>query len=209
VTSGAESGVGIVVGVTGGVGSGKSTVAGMLARLGAELVELDGIGHELLGDRAVRAELRRGFPEAFEGSPPDEVARRRLAERVFADARELERLNRVIHPRMKDEVRRRVGIFRAGAKGGVMVIEGSLVLELGLRDLCDRLVFVDAPEDIRFARAEAFRGWGPGEARRRENAQASLESKRGAADAVIDGSGSRENVERQVRRLWEEIQHER
>ena len=197
----------MIVGVTGGVGSGKSTVAVMLAERGAEVVSLDTIGHELLADAEVKAAIREEFSGGVFRAAADEISRERLAKVVFSDPREIERLNRIVHPRMAEKVRTLAKIFAERGGDAVLVIEGSLVVELGLDDLCDRLVLVDAPPELRHARAEKHRGWPAGEGARREAAQQPLEGKRQIADTVIDNPDSTEDLRKKVTHFWEEIHH--
>jgi len=197
----------VVIGVTGGVGSGKSTVAKMLGELGAEVVSLDQIGHELLSDARVKEEIRSEFSSGVFRAAAEEVNRERLAKVVFSDPREIGRLNRIVHPRMVERVRESVERFMASNPEGVLVVEGALVVELGLDELCDRTLFVDAPAEVRYSRAESARGWDPGEAARRESAQQPVEKKRQIADTVMDNPGDTNQLNEKVLDFWEEIHH--
>ncbi len=197
----------MIIGLTGGVGSGKSAVAGILRELGAAIVGLDEIGHELLDVPEVKDELRDAFSSGiFRTAASESISRKRLGKLVFGDPREIERLNAIMHPRMRDRVAARVEKHRASGTG-VMVVEGALLYELDLAKLCDTVWLVDAPREMRFKRAENAHGWPEGDAARREAMQRRVEDKRQSADTVIDNSGDHNKLEERVRSLWEEIQH--
>lgn len=197
-----------VVGLTGGIASGKSTVARMLAELGAVVIDADAIVHELQRKGSpVLDEIVEAFgPEVLGAS--GELDREALAERVFRDPELRRRLNDIVHPRAGLEMARRAAAAReSGAP--VVVLDIPLLLEgraAGPRGASqqpfDAVVVVYAPESVQLARQVERDGRDPEEARRRLRAQLPMEEKRRLADHVIDNSGSREETERQVRALW-------
>ncbi len=178
----------LVIGVTGPVAGGKTAAAGFLAERGAEVVELDRVGHELLEEPGVRAEVDAEFPEVA-GVPGGAELRARLGEIVFADRERLAALERVLHERMCARVRERIDARRAGGAGGVMVVVGALLYEMGLDGACDAVVDVDAPPEVRNRRALESRGWSPEDVARREERQLPPEVKRERADRVVENSG--------------------
>ncbi|HOX06415.1 MAG TPA: dephospho-CoA kinase [Planctomycetota bacterium] len=192
-----------VIGLTGPVAGGKSEAARLLAERGARIVDLDAIGHELLADPQVREEVNRAFSEAADAGDLGEL-RRRLAGIVFADGTALSRLEHILHGRMCEVVRREVARLRASGESGLAVIAGALVFEMGLEELCDAVVLVDAPLEIRIDRARRSRGWDREEIMRREGRQMPLEAKRLRANRVLDNSGTREQLEAAVAAIWEE-----
>lgn len=192
-----------VVGLTGPVAGGKTAVARMLSRRGARIIELDAVGHELLAEPGVRAEIDAAFP-AVRGAAGGAELRRRLAEIVFADARDLTRLERLLHGRMCERVKGEVEELKAAGRPGVAVIAGALLYEMGLEELCDEVVVVDAPRPERLRRATAARGWNEAEVLRREARQMPAEGKRLRADRVIDNSGTEQELEAAVAAIWEE-----
>jgi len=184
----------MVVGLLGGIGSGKSTVASLLAESGAEVVDADRLAHQVLRTPSARSRVVSRFGSGVLG-PDGEVDRKRLGDVVFSDRRSLEDLNAIIHPAVIEEVLARVRSHRAGARRspggaeGLLVLDVPLLSESSLRNDCDALVFVDADREVRRERLRA-RGWDESEMERRESFQASLEEKRGMAGFRIDNSGS-------------------
>ena len=186
----------LVLGVLGGIGSGKSRVARELAGPGGVVVDADRLAGEVLDSPEVTARIReawgRGALDA-DGRPD----RTRLAERVFVSAGERARLEGWIHPRVRERIL--AALADAEARGvEIVVLDVPLLLENdpehGLAGRCDRLVFVDAPAEERDRRAAAQRGWSPGEVARREAAQLPLEEKRSRADHVIANDGTLDDL---------------
>jgi dephospho-CoA kinase len=179
-----------VIGVLGGIASGKSRVAALLAGPGGEVLDADRLAREALTSPEGVARLREDFgPEVIgPDGAPDRAA---LAERVFSDPEARRRLEDWTHPVVRASIRERLA--EARARGALrVVLDVPLLLENdarhGLTALCDHLVFVDTPLEERDRRAVRDRHWKPGEVARREAAQLSLEEKRARADAVIDNS---------------------
>jgi len=201
------SACGPVVGVTGPPGGGKTTVAGMLKDLGAEVVSLDKLGHQALRDPEVRERIRETFSTGVFRIMDGEVAREKLGRLVFRDPDELQRLNRIVHPRMAARVRQSVDRWRAAdlaGRAGALVIDGALLIEMELAGLCDRVILVTAPREVRLARLTASRGWTDEDLAHRESAQLGDDERRARADAEIDGASDLEEMRRRVKALWEE-----
>lgn len=194
----------LVLGVTGPVAGGKTSASDALAARGAEVLELDAIGHALLAEPEVRAEVNAGFPEVA-GIGDQAELRSRLGEIVFADAGRLADLERILHERMCARVRERVDTRRAAADGSVVVVSGALLYEMGLDETCDAVLVVDAPPEVRRQRAAESRGWSAEEVARREARQLSAEVKRGRADRVIDNAGNLQSLEAEVASILEEF----
>ena len=192
-----------VIGLTGPIAGGKSSAAQLLADRGAEVIELDTVGHELLAEPAVRAEVDAAFPEAA-GAADQAELRRRLGALVFADPPRLARLEAILHPRMCARVRDRVAARRASGRGGTLVICGALLYEMGLDQACDEVVVVDAPPEARAERARAARGWDRNELSRREARQLPAAVKRGRADYVVDNDRGLEDLAAGLAAIWEE-----
>ena len=186
----------VIIGLVGRTGSGKSTVARALAQAGAQLIEGDAIGHQVTDhDPEVRAALIEEYgADVYLANGA--LDRRRVAARIFADASARERLDRLVHPRIRARIEQRVDRLREAGFRGVVVIDAALLLEWGLERACDVVIAVVAPEAEQIARLERARGWSEAETRLRFSAQRSQESFAAAADEVLDNRGSREELER-------------
>jgi dephospho-CoA kinase len=189
-----------VVGLLGGVGSGKSAVAAQFKKLGARVVDADRIARGVLDIPAVRRKLVEVWGPGI--IRVGRVDRAEVARCAFGSAGGTARLNALVHPRIGRELRREIRSARA--RGGVLIVEAALLLETGSEDWCDVLVFVDAPADVRRRRA-GERGMGASDWRRRERLQWPLRKKKKKADFVIDNRGPRAAMHKQVERILQEI----
>ncbi|HUU09232.1 MAG TPA: dephospho-CoA kinase [Phycisphaerae bacterium] len=188
-----------VIGLVGGIGAGKSLVAAQLAQLGCAVVDADRIAHEVLAEPAVRQAVRDRFGgEVFDAA--GEVDRGRLAERVFADADSRRALEALVHPEICCRARQAVEAARAGGARAV-VLDAALILEKGLDSLCDVVLYIKVPAQVRQRRVEGARGWAPSEIARREAFQVSLKTKQQRADYTVDNSASPEHTCEQIRAI--------
>ncbi|KPK43359.1 MAG: hypothetical protein AMK72_13430 [Planctomycetes bacterium SM23_25] len=192
-----------VIGLLGGVGAGKSLVASQFAQLGCEVVDADRIAHAVLGEEAVKQAVRERFGEGVFG-PGGEVDRRRLGERVFDRPDDREALERIVHPQVCRRLRRAVETARAGDAPAV-VLDAPLILEKGLDNLCDLMVYIRVPAEVRENRVGGARGWDPSEVARREASQVSLKTKQDRADYIVDNSASPEHTFEQIRRIFSRV----
>lgn len=192
------------IGLTGGIGSGKSTVARLLAELGAEVIHADLVGHEVYHPGTP------GFDRVVEAFGRDVVGgdgtidRRKLAALVFADAGALAHLNRIVHPLIAAEIQRRIDSRRAEDSGCTVVVEAAVLLEAGWSSLVDEVWVVRAPEDSVVDRVGAERGLDPEQIRARMRTQLTDEDRRRQAAVVIDNAGTLDDLRTQVGRAWEE-----
>jgi dephospho-CoA kinase len=195
----------LVIGVTGGVGTGKSTVSRMLASLGAEVVDADRLAHEtILPHGAAYSELLREFGPGIlrdDGA----IDRRELGRRAFADREGALRINEIIHPHVIAAIRRRIEELRrqATAAPRALVLDVPLLFESGMDALCDAVWVVTADRAVQ--RERVARRDGPAaacEVLAREQHQLSMQDKVARAHAVIDNSGSEADTLWQVERLW-------
>jgi dephospho-CoA kinase len=193
-----------VIGLLGGIGAGKSTVAAELVSLGCGLVDADAIGHELLEEADVRSQLREILPEdVFD--PDGRVDRRAAAHAVFASRGELDKLNAVMHPRIRRRMERRIDELRADPHVAAIVIDAALLLETDWHDLCTHFVFVSAPGRARAERVRAARGWSTATWKARENSQKPLDIKASKAEYVVDNSSSVSRLREQVCSVFHRI----
>jgi len=193
-----------VIGLLGGIASGKSTVAQMFASLGAAVIDADRTGHEVLELAPIQRKVRQRWgAEVLD--PHGRVDRKKLAARVFADKKETAHLVDMVHPsilrRMKQEKAR---IQREG-RAKAVILDAALLLEAGLVEWCDVLVFVDAERRLREERVRQQRQWNPGELAKRARLQIAPTHKKRLADFVIDNNGSRRAALAQVRKCFQSL----
>jgi dephospho-CoA kinase len=191
----------VLVGLTGGIGSGKSTVAAMLRERGAVVIDADAVAHQVMepGGVAYRGVVDRFGPEVV--APGGAIDRPRLAEVVFADLAALTDLNAIVHPAVRE-----VMAERAQAEAStdhVVVLEIPLLVESGTgRPGMAGVMVVDCPVDVAVGRVMEHRGMEEEAVRARIAAQATREERLAAADVVIDNSGTPEDLAAEVDRAW-------
>ena len=190
-----------VIGLAGGVGSGKSAVAGILRDLGCFVTDSDRDGRAALRDPEIRDELVRWWGRSIL-DPGGAVDRAAVARIVFTDAAERRRLEALSHPWI--EARRREQWAAAPEDVAAFVIDAPLLFEAGLADSCDAVVFVEAAREKRLERVR-IRGWDDEELSRREESQMPLDEKRDRADYVVENNGDLDRLTEQVRRVLSEI----
>jgi dephospho-CoA kinase len=180
-----------VIGLTGNIGCGKSTVAGMLRDRGVATIDADEVARQIRhNDAEARAEIQRRFG-TYEADD--------LARVVFSDATALRDLERILHPRVRGAVRARLAELAEGGIGTACV-EAIKLLESPLADACDAIWVVRCDEGDAIRRLAESRGMDEATARSRLSSQSSQEDKVAAADVVIDGSAPMEETRRQVKR---------
>ena len=198
----AEGGRAPIVGLTGGIGSGKSTVAAFLAELGATVIDADKVGHDVYRPGTT------GFRRVTEAFGPDVVAadgtidRRALGALVFADPEARARLNALVHPLIAAELANRLGALRAAGPARPVVIEAAVLLEAGWRPLVDAIWVVSVSRETAIARVAATRGLDRAEIEHRIDAQTSDAERRRQADVVIENDGSLAALRAQVEKAW-------
>jgi dephospho-CoA kinase len=203
-----------VIGLAGGIGSGKSEVARILESLGCAVLDSDSQARALLDDPDIRDELVRWWGEGILHDQPDPSGARRVnraavARIVFDDPAERARLESLIHPRLKAMRRDRIARLReqspVESRPRAIVIDAPLLFEAGVDAECDAVIFVDAPYAQRLARVRDARGWDEAELVRREAAQLPLEEKRRRSDHVIENSGDLAALAAATRRVLDDL----
>ena len=185
-----------VIGLTGGIGAGKSAVARILAELGGVVSDSDRDTTEILRMPRVIEIMREWWGD---GVLDDEgmIDRREVARRVFTDSAARRRLEELVHPLVHD--RRHARFAESPSDTRMFVIDAPLLFEAGLESECDTIWFVDAPLDVRRERVRVHRGWSEDELDRREASQWPIEEKRRRSDVVLDNGGALETLETGVR----------
>jgi dephospho-CoA kinase len=196
------------VGLTGGVACGKSTVAKMLADLGANTVDADVIAHELYrpGQEVLQELVKHFGPEILKAD--GELDRAKLATRVF-DGGRVEELNKIVHPAVIRQQNQWMRALGEKDRYAVAIVEAALILEAGVKDHFDRIIVVTCKPAQKVARVAQRTGMSEDAARadveRRNKAQMPDEEKARRADFVIDNSGSVEETRHQVQRIYSEL----
>jgi dephospho-CoA kinase len=191
----------IVIGLTGGIGSGKSTVGAMLKDLGAAFIDADKVGHRLLREDN---DLKWAIVSAFGDGILDQneaIDRRKLAKIVFCDSKSLGQLNSITHPAISQAVSEEVAEFRSQGFQ-VTVVEAALLVEAGWTKQTDVIWLTVAPPDVVLARLVEHMGYSPDEARARIACQTSNDERRRYASAVIDTNTSFDELRARVKTLW-------
>jgi dephospho-CoA kinase len=199
----------LLVGLTGGIATGKSTVSTMFAHLGARIVDADLLAREVVmpGQPAHAAIVREFGPDVLEGDGT--LDRKRLGAIVFADAARRQRLEAIIHPAIFVRQQRILSVYDEEAFEGIVVWDAALLVESGSARRMDKVVVVVADADTELRRLMARDGFSEEEARRRIASQMPLGEKVKVADYVIDNSGSRAETERRVREVYRALLDDR
>ncbi|MEU9359785.1 dephospho-CoA kinase [Streptomyces sp. NPDC048301] len=190
------------VGLTGGIGAGKSEVSRLLARYGAVVIDADRIAREVVEPRTpgLTAVVEEFGPSVLK--PDGSLDRPALGSVVFSDPAALARLNAIVHPLV---AARSAELERAAGAGAVVVHDVPLLTENGLAPLYDLVVVVDAHPDTQLDRLVRLRGMTESDARARMAAQATREERLAVAGIVIDNDGPLEKLEPQVREVWSRL----
>jgi dephospho-CoA kinase len=191
----------IVIGLTGGIGTGKSEVARILQDLGAVIINADQVGHKAyIPHSEIWQEVVKAFGEDIL-QPSGEIDRKKLGGIVFSDPEHLARLNRIMHPRMAKMVAERIKLLAEQGKS-VVVVEAAILFEAGWDSLVDEVWSTGSPEELVIGRLQARNGLSEEEARRRIGAQMSASERRRRSNVVIDNSGDLADLERAIQSLW-------
>ena len=191
-----------VIGLTGGIGSGKSQVAKVLQQLGCVVSDADAMARQAIQMPAIRTQLVDRWGEQVI-STQGEVDRQVVASIVFKDEQERRWLESVLHPMVHEQREALFGSAPQDTKA--LVIDAPLLLEAGLDSDCDAILFIDAPEKIRQERLQRHRGWEEAELIRREAAQLPLDEKRSMAHHVLCNDGEVEDLARSVEACLETL----
>ena len=195
----------VVIGLTGGILAGKSTISGMLAEKGAVIIDADKIGHAAYKPHTETwQELLDAFGDGIL-KKNGEIDRKRLGEIVFADPDALSRLNRIVHPRMREMMREEIEQLR-GEGVAVVVLEAAVLIEADWTDLADEVWVAVAPEDVVIKRLRDRGGLSEEQARARIRSQLPAEERAKHADVIIDTDCDISEVRARVDELWGRLQ---
>ena len=194
-----------VIGLTGGIGSGKSTVSQFLAELGATIINTDKIGHEVFKpDAEAWREVVAAFGEQVVAANGT-IDRKKLGSIVFGNPEARARLNKIMHPRIYDLVKAQLEEYRRQGAGGV-VLESPLLLEAGWTSLVDEVWVTIASEDSVLKRLKERTGLSEAESKARIRSQLPMEERIRYADVVIDTDCDLDKLKAKVEELWRKLQ---
>jgi len=196
------------VGLTGGIGSGKSEVARRLVAHGAVLIDADVAAREVVvpGSRGLRRIVAAFGEEVL--SPDGSLDRARLGEIVFGDPELRAKLNAIVHPLVREwmDAAERTAVQAADRRGPIAVHDVPLLAESRRKSGFDLVIVVDVPPELQVQRLVSQRGLTPDQARARMNAKASREQRLEVADVVISNSGSLDDLDHRVAEVWADLQ---
>jgi dephospho-CoA kinase len=186
-----------VIGILGGMGSGKSTVARLFGKLGCQVIDADAIAHEILNTSEVEDILGREFGTGIFAADGT-VSRKALADVVFSNPDKLARLNSIIHPRALERTEQVIATVRREGLARGIVVDAPLLVEAGWHEKCDVLVFVDSNTENRLARIKQRAGLSREQFEAREKSQISLDRKARLAYYTLDNNSDLSALEGQV-----------
>ncbi len=193
-----------VIGLTGGIGSGKSTVSQCLAELGAKIIDADKVGHEVFkpNTEAWREVVATFGQEIL--TPRGEIDRKKLGKIVFSKPESLSRLNRIMHPRIIDMIKAQIEEYRQQGVD-VVVLEAAILIEANWTSLADEVWVTVAPEVMVLERLKQQRGLEEKQTLARIRSQLSSEERIKHADVVINNDGDLDEMKAKVKELWERL----
>jgi dephospho-CoA kinase len=191
----------LVIGLAGGVASGKSAVAALFAAHGLWHIDADEHARAATADPAILAEVHAQLGERFVVG--GQLDRQAVAEHVFSDPEARRTLEQIVHPAVRARILAQLA--EAEAASASCLLDVPLLFEAGLSEQCDLIVFVDTPEEVRRARARG-RGWAEGELTRREQSQLPLAEKRARSQQVLDNGGALDETRQAVTALLAQLE---
>lgn len=193
-----------IVGIVGGIASGKSVVAAEFGKLGCAVIDADAIAREALDAPAIREAILAQFgPDVLRADGG--IDREALARIVFSDAAKLEALNGIVHPVVLQQTEQLIARYQTEPDVKAVVLDMPLLVEVGWADRCDRIVFVQCNRDRRIERAKRGRSMDEQEVKIREKFQISLDTKAALADNSIDNNSDFSTLVRQIEIIFSEM----
>jgi len=194
-----------ILGITGGIGSGKSTASQMLGELGAVVIDADQVGHKIyLPNTPAWREIVEEFGEVVV-APDQTIDRTKLGPIVFSNAQKLQALNRITHGKIYAYIQGQIDYIRKHHADGVVAVEAAILLEAGWRSLVEQLWVVVATEDVVIARLQAYKNMPEDQARARIKAQMSNDERIAQADTVIWNNAALPELRQAVEAAWHKL----
>ncbi len=194
-----------IIGILGGIGSGKSTVAAEFAKLGSKVIDADKIAHELLDEPNIKTKIVNLFGRAILDSA-GKIVREKLAEVVFTNAEKLSSINEIIHPIVLQRIEKLIKKYNSQNQVKAIILDMPLLVEVGWDKRCDKLIFVDCEKKLRLNRAKKL-GFDKNQVKIRENLQISLDNKANLADNTVENNSDFSALARQVTDIFSYIMY--
>ena len=193
-----------IIGILGGIGSGKSSVAAEFAKLGCALIDADKLAHEVLDDENIINQLTEAFGEAIVDTD-GHIDRKKLAQTVFEDADQVKKLNEMVHPPVLARCQQLITAYNACENVPAIVLDMPLLVEVGWEKRCDIVVFVACNAENRLKRAGHVDVPEKNNLKKRENFQNSLDNKAIIADYTVDNNSGESAMAEQIERIFSVI----
>ena len=194
----------IIIGVTGNIGSGKSTVCRILNRLGAVVIEADKLGHQTYRpNSSTWQEIIDNFGQAIVGAD-NEIDRQKLGQLVFSSPSSLAILNKIVHPQIRKTAQKEIGSYRR-QKVKTVAFEASLLIEAGWKDLVDTVWLVVSSEEKVIQRLSEYEGNTKASILSRLKTQMPVQEKKEYADEIIYNNGNLNQLEARIEELWKNL----
>lgn len=190
-----------IIGILGGIGAGKSTVASEFAKLGCALIDADKLAHEVLDEENISSQITEAFGAGIIGIA-GHIDREKLAQRVFDSAEQVKKLNKIVHPRVLARCRELITAYKSCKNVPAIVLDMPLLVEIGWEKKCDILVFVACNEENRLKRAGHMDGTKKNNLKKREKFQISLDKKAIIADHTVDNNSEESAIAEQIERIF-------
>ena len=193
-----------MIGILGGMYSGKSTVTAELAKLGCAVIDADSISHQLLDEKDVRAKVVRVFGKEILDDK-GKIDRSALANRVFGDPAKLETLTGILHPLVMARVEQLITQYGTRPAVKAIALDIPLLIEVGWEKRCDHIIFVDCAPPLRLERAKKTGVFDADQLKIRENLQISLDKKKRIADNIVDNNSDLSGLSKQIANFFSTI----
>ena len=194
-----------IIGILGGIGSGKSTAAAEFAKLGCKVIDADKIAHELLEEPSVKEKVVGLFSRSIL-NPEGKIVREKLAEVVFTDADKLSSINEIIHPIVLQRAEKLIKKYNSQKQVKAIILDMPLLVEVGWDKRCNKLIFVNCDQKLRLDRAKKL-GFDKNRVKIRENFQISLDNKANLADNTIENNSDFSVLAKQVVNIFSYIMY--
>jgi dephospho-CoA kinase len=188
-----------ILGLIGAIGAGKSTVAGVLAARGAAVINADAVGHDAIEQPGIRERVLERWPDVLK--PDGRIDRRKVAAIVFASSVDRKFLESQLFPYIRQKCEEAIHAAQQEPAARFIVLDAAVMLEAGWHGICDKLIYVDAPRELRIQRLAARSGWTADELTAREAAQLPSPEKKKHATSIITNAGSRVELEAAIDQL--------